>query len=67
VGRGVGSGALVLLRRAGSSDLPWTSSFLERVGEVGFDGAAGDVELFGDFAVVVAVGGEGGDAVLCGC
>ena len=39
---------------------------LEGVGEVRFDGALGDVEPLGDLAVAVAVGGEGGDAVLGG-
>ena len=39
---------------------------LEDVGEVGLDGASGDVELLGDLAVGVAVGGEVRHAMLCG-
>ena len=34
------------------------------VGEVGLDGAAGDVELLGDLGVALAAGGERGDAML---
>jgi hypothetical protein len=40
--------------------------FLEDVGEVDLDDTSGDVELLGDFAVAVSLGGEGGDAVLGG-
>jgi hypothetical protein len=40
--------------------------FLEGVGEVRFDRAAGDPEFFGNLAVGEASGGERGDAVLGG-
>jgi len=43
---------------------PGDLEFLERVGEVGLDGAQGDVQLLGDLLVGVPCCGQGCDSVL---